>query len=252
MSDTNIPRPGSVPNIYFIDDSATMREVVKIAFRRENFNVVTCADVTSAVDMFAQTVPDAIISDVIMPDKDGYQLCQFVKQNPALQNKPVILMSGIVNQEVAEKAHNVKADELLRKPFHPQDLVALVKKLLHRDASADKPAQSEAAPVNPLSQLFGFPVPPAAASPATSSAPTPPQRATSPSASPSTTQPAPRAATPVAVPGGANANSAEIAKLRSEIRHLSSLVKKLQSQLEVEREYCAALESQLRTPTAAE
>ena len=249
MSDANTPQPGSVPNIYFIDDSATMREVVKIAFRRENFNVVTCADVTSAIDMFAQTVPDAIISDVIMPDKDGYQLCQFVKQNPALQNKPVILMSGIVNQEVAEKAHEVKADELLRKPFHPQDLVARVKKLLHRDVSTEKPAQTEAAPVSPLSQLFGFPVPPmAAASPAPSSMPAPPQRVTA----PPVTQPVLRATAPAATPASANANSAEIAKLRSEIRHLSSLVKKLQSQLEVEREYCAALESQLRTPTAAE
>lgn len=252
MSDANTPQPGSVPNIYFIDDSATMREVVKIAFRRENFNVVTCADVTSAIDLFAQTVPDAIISDVIMPDKDGYQLCQFVKQNPALQNKPVILMSGIVNQEVAEKAHEVKADELLRKPFHPQDLVARVKKLLNRDASAEKPASSEAAPVNPLSQLFGFPVPPAAAPPAASSVPALPQRATTPSASAITTPLTPRATAPAPTSANANANSAEIAKLRSEIRHLSSLVKKLQSQLEVEREYCAALESQLRTPTAAE
>jgi CheY-like chemotaxis protein len=250
MSDTNTPQPGSVPNIYFIDDSATMREVVKIAFRRENFNVVTCADVISAIDLFAQTVPDAIISDVIMPDKDGYQLCQYVKQNPALQNKPVILMSGIVNQEVAEKAHEVKADELLRKPFHPQDLVARVKKLLHRDTSAEKPAQSEAAPVNPLSQLFGFPVPPAAARPATPPAPV--QRATSPSPASATTAPVPHTAAPASVPTGANPNSSEIAKLRSEIRHLSSLVKKLQAQLEVEREYCAALESQLRSPTAAE
>ncbi len=251
MSDANTPQPGSVPNIYFIDDSATMREVVKIAFRRENFNVVTCADVTSAIDMFAQTVPDAIISDVIMPDKDGYQLCQFIKQNPALQNKPVILMSGIVNQEVAEKAHEVKADELLRKPFHPQDLVARVKKLLHRDVPTEKPAQSETAPVNPLSQLFGFSVPPSVVPPAAPvSVPT--QRAIAPSAPPVATQLVPRATAPVATPAGAHANSAEIAKLRSEIRHLSSLVKKLQSQLEVEREYCAALESQLRTPTAVE
>src|SRR5579864_4411628 len=147
MSDPNSSRPGSVPNIYFIDDSATMREVVKIAFRRENFNVVTCSDVTSAINQFAQTIPDAIISDVIMPDKDGYELCQFVKQHPELRDKPVILMSGIVNQEVAEKAHDVKADELLRKPFHPQDLVARVKKLLQKNIPAEKSTPVEAAPV---------------------------------------------------------------------------------------------------------
>ena len=248
MSDTNISQPGYVPNIYFIDDSATMREVVKIAFRRENFNVVTCADVASAIALFAQTVPNAVISDVIMPDKDGYELCQFVKQHPELHNTPVILMSGIVNQEVAEKAHDAKADELLRKPFHPQDLVARVKKLLHRDVSVEKSAPAENAPVNPLSQLFGFPVP-RLATPLSTTAP--PQRTVAPSASPTVTSVAPRVASPVSAPT-ANANSAEIAKLRSEIQHLGSLVKKLQAQLEVEREYCAALESQLRTLSAVE
>ncbi len=246
MSDANISRPGSVPNIYFIDDSATMREVVKIAFRRENYNVVTCSDVTSAIDLFAQTVPDAIISDVIMPDKDGYQLCQFVKQHPDLRDKPVILMSGIVNQEVAERAHEVKADELLRKPFHPQDLVARVKKLLSRNTTAEIPAPVETAPVNPLSQLFGFSVPVTA--PAASAVPpATPQRATALSTSPSTA----RSAAPAAATHS-NGNSSEVAKLRSEIQHLGSLVKKLQAQLEVEREYCAALESQLRTLSAAE
>jgi CheY-like chemotaxis protein len=249
MSDTNISQPGSVPNIYFIDDSATMREVVKIAFRRENFNVVTCADVVSAIGLFAQTIPHAVISDVIMPDKDGYELCQFVKQHPQLRDTPVILMSGIVNQEVAEKAHDVKADELLRKPFHPQDLVARVKKLLHRDVSAEKSAPTENAPVNPLSQLFGFPVPASVARPAPSSVPAPLQRATAPPTSPAVALPAPRSASPVSTP---STNSAEIAKLRSEIQHLSSLVKKLQAQLEVEREYCTALESQLRTLSAVE
>jgi CheY-like chemotaxis protein len=251
MSDTNISQPGSVPNIYFIDDSATMREVVKIAFRRENFNVVTCSDVASAIALFAQTIPNAVISDVIMPDKDGYELCQFVKQHPQLRDTPVILMSGIVNQEVAEKAHDVKADELLRKPFHPQDLVTRVKKLLNRDVSVEKSSSVENAPVNPLSQLFGFPVPASLAPPATSSVPAPPQRATAPPTSPAVAQPTPRAASSVPA-SSANTNSAEVAKLRSEIQHLGSLVKKLQAQLEVEREYCAALESQLRTLSAVE
>ena len=52
MNDVTLREPGSKPNVYFIDDSATMREVVKIAFRRENFNVVTCSDMASAVAQF--------------------------------------------------------------------------------------------------------------------------------------------------------------------------------------------------------
>ena len=154
MTDVTPREPGSKPNVYFIDDSATMREVVKIAFRRENFNVVTCSDMASAVAQFERTAPDAVISDVIMPDKDGYQLCEFIKQHPLLGGTPVFLMSGVVNQEVAERAHEVKADELIRKPFHPQDLVARVKKLLNRAEPGHAPPPNEAVAVSPLSRFF--------------------------------------------------------------------------------------------------
>ena len=52
----------TAPTVYFIDDSATMREVIKIAFRRENINVVACHDAASAIAMMDQTVPDVVIS----------------------------------------------------------------------------------------------------------------------------------------------------------------------------------------------
>src|ERR1700683_1756810 len=112
-----------IPTVYFIDDSATMREVIKIAFRKENIHVITCSDAASALSQFSEAIPDAVITDVIMPDKDGYEVCQFIKQHDQLSRTPVILMSGVVNRSVAEKAMAVKADELIRKPFQPQDLI---------------------------------------------------------------------------------------------------------------------------------
>src|ERR1019366_5934792 len=145
MSEIDTLTAARPPTVYFIDDSATMREVIKIAFRRENIHVVTCADAASALAQFAETAPDAVITDVIMPDKDGYEVCQFVRQHEHLGNIPVILMSGIVNQSVAEKAMTVKADELIRKPFQPQDLIARVKNLLYpkrADAIADEPSSN--------------------------------------------------------------------------------------------------------------
>src|SRR5580704_17043184 len=130
MTDTQTLTAARTPTVYFIDDSATMREVIKIAFRKENIQVITCPDAASALAQFGETVPDAVITDVIMPDKDGYEVCRFIKQHEQLGKTPVILMSGIVNQSVAEKATTVKADELIRKPFQPQDLVARVKNLM--------------------------------------------------------------------------------------------------------------------------
>jgi CheY-like chemotaxis protein len=245
MTDTPGREPGSKSNVYFIDDSATMREVVKIAFRRENFNVVTCSDMASAVAQFEQTPPDAVISDVIMPDKDGYQLCQYVKQHPLFGATPVFLMSGVVNKEVAERAHEVKADELIRKPFHPQDLVARVKKLLDRSEPEQTPPQKyDLGQPNPLTQLFErsanlFPQ-------------TPPAPRPTPAATHATPQAAPTAPPPAVAKPASPASSQEVLRLRAEIRRLESLIKKLQSDLASEREYSSSLESQLRTLSTAE
>src|SRR5262245_63352066 len=86
------------PTVYFIDDSATMREVIKIAFRRENFNVITCADAASAISQFEQNPPDAVITDVIMPDKDGYSVCSQIKEHAQFSATPVILMYCVHNK----------------------------------------------------------------------------------------------------------------------------------------------------------
>ena len=118
------------PTVYFIDDSATMREVIKIAFRKESIAIVACADAASAISQFEQNPPDAVITDVIMPDQDGYSVCTQIKQHAEWGNVPVILMSGVVNKTVADKAIAVKADELIRKPFQPQELIGRVKALL--------------------------------------------------------------------------------------------------------------------------
>src|SRR6184192_2398549 len=147
------------PTVYFIDDSATMREVIKIAFRRENFNVITCADAASALGQFDQNPPDAVITDVIMPDTDGYSVCTQVKQHAQFGHIPVVLMSGVVNKTVADKAVAVKADELIRKPFQPQELIGRVKSLLTPKSAAPAAHQrpsSHHAP-NALSSLFAPP-----------------------------------------------------------------------------------------------
>src|SRR4051812_49798845 len=135
-----------------------MREVIKIAFRRENIDVVAYADAASALTNIEQSKPDVIITDVIMPDKDGYEVCQHIKQHPRLNTTPVILMSGVVNRAVAEKAFSVKADELIRKPFQPQDLITRVKHLLDPAAIAAPVApMAAAASAAALSSIFAAP-----------------------------------------------------------------------------------------------
>lgn len=236
MSETSNISAGKIPTVYFIDDSATMREVIKIAFRRELMNVIACHDAASALEKFSETAPDAVITDVIMPGKDGYEVCQFIKNDMNLAKIPVILMSGVVDRGVAEKAIAAKADELIRKPFQPQELIARVKNLLKPKEAAPPAGQEETkkdwAPTESLSSIFGAPVA-STASMRSAAAP-----------SGSADAPAMSCAPP--------RNSAELQKLRFEIQRLEMLVKKLQSELEAERQYVSSLESHMRTLQEAE
>jgi len=252
--------PAAVPTVYFIDDSATMREVIKIAFRRENINVVACHDAASAFQQIEQVAPDVVISDVIMPDKDGYEVCQYIKQHPSLGKTPVILMSGVVNRSVAEKAFSVKADELIRKPFQPQDLITRVRHLLHSATTPPTPApEMAAASAAALSSIFAAqapaaartrPLPPAAAAPRPAS---PPAAQPQPAAPTSNVTPFPAPVAPAAVappPQPAPPRptpSMDTAKLKLEMMRLEGLVKKLQAELEAEREYSRALEAHIKT-----
>jgi CheY-like chemotaxis protein len=300
------------PTVYFIDDSATMREVIKIAFRRENFNVITCGDAASALSQFDQNPPDAVITDVIMPDQDGYSVCTQVKQHEKFAHIPVILMSGVVNKTVADKAVGVKADELIRKPFQPQELIGRVKALLNpKSASApaiptersslprlvQPPASSQAPPS--LSSLFAPPQPvlpaqPHAAQPVSPSAGVQPPENAWPRALANAFTPPPVFAAPPSPgfqptpvpppvpaypqqlaqpvhPGYPNPNqhpahsqsappappqarpvSADLTKLRAEIARLDLQVKKLQTELQIERQYNQALEAQLHALTHSE
>jgi CheY-like chemotaxis protein len=262
----------ATPVVYFIDDSATMREVIKIAFRRENINVVACHDAASAIGMMDTNVPDVVISDVIMPDKDGYEVCQYIKQHPKFGRIPVVLMSGVVNRSVAEKAFAVKADELIRKPFQPQDLIARVRHLLDPKSSAPQISPEQAAAsAAALSSIFasavprpGAPVPRpmAAARPTVSPAlaataaaamtqPNPAPPVSIPGAQISGTAPLPvPAAQPVTqsrVPAPPGSAGMDTTKMKMEIMRLQSQIKKLESELAAEREYARALEEHIKT-----
>jgi CheY-like chemotaxis protein len=247
--------------VYFIDDSATMREVIKIAFRRENINVITCADATSALAQFEQHPPDVVITDVIMPDQDGYSVCSQIKQNPQFSKTPVILMSGVVNKTVADRAVAVQADELVRKPFQPQELIGRVRNLLSA-TNTQAPRGDQPATTSLLDSLFAPTqapprVSPAAAAPLFPSAAAPPVFAEAkpvegtwpralteaflPQATPGgpfPTPPAPRSTSPAVV---------DLHRLRAEISRLELLVKKLQTELQIERQYNQALEQHVRT-----
>lgn len=104
------------------------------------FGVTLAANGEEALAYLAKETPDLVVSDVIMPDKSGYEVCAFVRAQRALVNTPVLLISGIVNDEVTRQAESCHADGVLKKPFQGTSLKDRVIELLAKRQGAAAPA----------------------------------------------------------------------------------------------------------------
>src|SRR5205085_1016377 len=146
--------------ILLADDSITIQKVIELTFSDEDFDVVTVGNGRLAVERVQEVRPDLVLCDIIMPEKDGYEVCEFIKSNPATSHIPVLLLTGAFEPFDQERATRVGCDGFLAKPFEPQSLIARVKDLLSKaptkpmsaavPAAAAAPAPAPAAPPPPL------------------------------------------------------------------------------------------------------
>ncbi len=112
-----------MPKVLVIDDSVSVRKVVERALAGRQVDVVCAASGSEALECMERDAPDVIVCDVVMPDRDGYEICEFVKKHPRLGDIPVLLMSGIVNDEVKQRAARARSEGVLAKPFAAEDLL---------------------------------------------------------------------------------------------------------------------------------
>lgn len=131
-----------MPRILVADDSIAVRKVAERLLTEAGLGVALAANGEEALAYLSKERPDVIVSDVIMPDKSGYEVCAFVRGNAMLATTPVLLISGIVNDEVTKQAESCHADGVLKKPFQGTSLKDRVLELL---AKRQEPA-SVAAP----------------------------------------------------------------------------------------------------------
>lgn len=116
--------------VLVVDDSLSVRKMVERALETKGFEVLSASSGAEAMDRIASARPDLVVCDVVMPDVDGYRICEFVRTHPALSETPVLLISGIVNSAVLERAAQVRSSDVLRKPFTADDLTRRVDELL--------------------------------------------------------------------------------------------------------------------------
>jgi len=129
-----------MPKVLIADDSIAVRKVAERLLTEAGFGVTLAANGEEALAYLAKETPDLVVSDVIMPDKSGYEVCAFVRAQRALTNTPVLLISGIVNDEVTRQAESCHADGVLKKPFQGTSLKDRVLELLAKRQGAAAPA----------------------------------------------------------------------------------------------------------------
>ena len=112
------------------DDSITIQKVIQITFAHEDYELTITDNGDAALIKAQEIKPDLVMADVYMPGKNGYELATAIKQDPALQHVPVLLLAGSFEPFDEEKAMNCKADAWIEKPFESQNLIDKVAELL--------------------------------------------------------------------------------------------------------------------------
>jgi CheY-like chemotaxis protein len=107
--------PGRTKRILLVDDDPLGRKLAALRLRGAGFEVDTASTAEEALLMAAAAPPDAILSDIRMPGKDGFQLCQAIRGNARLAHAPVLLLSAVaVEEREHRRAADMKATCLLR------------------------------------------------------------------------------------------------------------------------------------------
>ncbi len=121
--------PPGHPTVLVVEDNGEMRGFIVDSLSKD-FRVRTAVDGDDGWKKVQEILPDLVISDIMMPKRNGYELCAAVKGAPNLQHIPVLLLSS--KSEVAMKVEGFEqgADDYLTKPFNPRELVARAKNLI--------------------------------------------------------------------------------------------------------------------------
>jgi CheY-like chemotaxis protein len=116
--------------ILLADDSITIQKVVNLTFADEGIEVVAVSNGDLAERRLTEVRPDLVLADIFMPGKNGYELCEAIKEHSQFRNVPVVLLVGAFEPFDQTEAKRVKADAHLTKPFESRTLVETVRRLI--------------------------------------------------------------------------------------------------------------------------
>jgi two-component system alkaline phosphatase synthesis response regulator PhoP len=121
--------------ILVVDDDPDLVESVTMILENKNHEVIQAYGGIEGLEKAKVEKPDAIILDVMMPDKDGYEVCKELKGDPEYSDIPILLLTAVVSQissstYTSRMGMETEADDYIDKPVEPGELAKLVERLL--------------------------------------------------------------------------------------------------------------------------
>ena len=128
--------------ILLADDSITIQKVVELTFSDSDYEVMCVSNGAQALKRLPEFAPDLVLLDVVMPEKNGYEVCEQIRRDPATARIPVLLLTGTFEPFDQRQAEAAGASGHLTKPFESHALVALVEEMLSQPAAPSAPEET--------------------------------------------------------------------------------------------------------------
>jgi DNA-binding response OmpR family regulator len=128
-------------SVLVVDDDVYMLRIIQRILETEGYQVVTAGSGEAGICAFGGENPDLVLLDIILPDIDGYTVCQRIRE---LSRVPIIMITALNTTDEKIRGFNAGADDFVTKPFSYGELVARVKAVLRRTNSWDEPPDKPA------------------------------------------------------------------------------------------------------------
>ena len=128
--------------ILIVDDDESIRDVLGELLQREGYELAFAQDGEECLEVYERFHPDVVLLDVVMPRKNGFEVCRILKHRPESRLVPVVLVTGLSQIEDRVRGLESGADDLLIKPFDRTELLARVRSLLVMKTYTDELEQA--------------------------------------------------------------------------------------------------------------
>jgi len=119
-------------HIFVVEDEKPISDLLKYNLEKEGFRVSSSENGEEALGIIKEKKPDLILLDWMLPDLSGIKICQFLKQDSAVRDIPIIMLTAKGEEEDKVKGLNTGAEDYITKPFSFPELLARVKSILRR------------------------------------------------------------------------------------------------------------------------